>query len=407
MPGIDPTPEHIMKNRRQTILPQDFQTPPTDSTGIRHHTTSELTHAGSTEPRSRGSTAPDACRQNWPAQQRQDPLSQTPPSKTVRTTSADPVPQQLVPHLGQAQSVTDDTVTPHFLQTTVDIYGRSPARAQQATIYADLRAQYARTATNEEANRLTVQADRIAREQAEDEARTLARAAATAREDEEARFAQEAAFKNSEQYIVEYVPQVTAAHTTHPLDTDRESEEDDTIKEWFGLEVEKCDHEKRLTDLSSVAISRISHAAVDMGAEAAAGLQVRDSESWFEGIYDGLFYSASEDVKGLYTEQQTPPGAPLHATDRVLMVADEPAYEVRASTLAGKMIQERIQQVEGQLQQQERLHQLEIQIEKRELAIQQSRYNKTRTGAQDTQADHPQGSTSPQASTLHLSSQPR
>jgi len=298
-------------------------------------------------------------------------------------------------------------VTPHFLQTTVDIYGRSPARAQQATIYADLRAQYARTAANEEANRLTVQADKITREQAEDEARTLARAAATAREDEEARFAQEAAFKNSEQYIVGYVPQVTAAHTTHPLDTDRENEEDDTIEEWFGLEVEKCDHEKRLTDLSSVAISRISHAAVDMGAEAAAGLQVRDSESWFEGIYDGLFYSASEDVKGLYTEQQTPPGAPLHATDRVLMVADEPAYEVRASTLAGKMIQERIQQVEGQLQQQERLHQLEIQIEKRELAIQQSRYNKIRTGAQDTQADHPQGSTSPQASTLHLSSQPR
>ena len=44
---------------------------------------------------------------------------------------------------------------------------------------------------------------------------------------------------------------------------------------------------------------------------------------------------------------------------------------------------------------------------KRELAIQQSRYNNARTGAQESQVDHPQGSTSPQASTLHLSSQPR
>ena len=89
------------------------------------------------------------------------------------------------------------------------------------------------------------------------------------------------------------------------------------------------------------------------------------------------------------------------------MVADEPAHEVRASALAGKMMQERMLQVESQLQQQEKLHKLEIQIMKRELAIQQSRYNKTRTGAQETQADHPQGSTSPQASTLQLSSHPR
>jgi len=42
---------------------------------------------------------------------------------------------------------------------------------------------------------------------------------------------------------------------------------------------------------------------------------------------------------------------------------------------------------------------------KRELAIQQARYNKTRTGAQETQADHLQGLTSLQALTLLLSSQ--
>jgi len=95
-----------------------------------------------------------------------------------------------------------------------------------------------------------------------------------------------------------------------------------------------------------VEISRISHAAVDMGAEAAARLRVRDSESGSAGVGDGLFYSASEGVQGLHTEQQTPRRAPLHATNRVLMVADEPAYEVRASAIGSTTIQERTQQVE-------------------------------------------------------------
>ena len=85
-----------------------------------------------------------------------------------------------------------------------------------------------------------MQADRLAQERAKDAARTVARAAATTREDKTARLAQEDAFENFEQCIVEYVPQVTAAHTTHPLDTNRENEDDDTIEEWFGLEVVKC-----------------------------------------------------------------------------------------------------------------------------------------------------------------------
>ena len=101
----------------------------------------------------------------------------------MRTSSADPVPPQLVPHLGQVQSVSDDAVTPHFLQTTVDTYGRSSARAQQAVIYADLRAKYAHTVSTKEANRLTVQADRLAQEQVKDTVRAGARAAATIRED--------------------------------------------------------------------------------------------------------------------------------------------------------------------------------------------------------------------------------
>jgi len=103
---------------------------------------------------------------------------------------------------------------------------------------------------------LTVQADRIVQERAENEARTLARAAATAREVEEARFAQGAAFEKFELYIVKYVPQVTAAHTTHPTVFRLGFMFQALLKS--GLEVEKCDHEKRLTDLSSMAISRIS-----------------------------------------------------------------------------------------------------------------------------------------------------
>jgi len=42
-----------------------------------------------------------------------------------------------------------------------------------------------------------------------------------------------------------------------------------------------------------------------MGAGAAVGLRVQDSESGLAGVGDGFFYPSSEDVQGLYTEQQT------------------------------------------------------------------------------------------------------
>jgi len=76
--------------------------------------------------------------------------------------------------------------------------------------------------------------------------------------------------------------------------------------------------EKCIFDFSSEAFSRISYAAVNMGAEAAAGLRVRVGES---GTADGDFsHSASEGAPGLCTEQQTLHGAPLQAKTCVLRV---------------------------------------------------------------------------------------
>jgi len=148
------------------MLPDNFQSLLTDSTSVRQNTASELTHAGPTEPGSRGSTVPDARRaQNWPTQNRHDiSNSQTLLSETVRTSSETLGSLQLVPHFRQAQSassVIDDTVTSHILQTTVGTYNRSPARVQQAVIYANLLAQYAHTSTSKEANSLTTQADSV------------------------------------------------------------------------------------------------------------------------------------------------------------------------------------------------------------------------------------------------------
>ena len=81
--------------------------------------------------------------------------------------------------------------------------------------------------------------------------------------------------------------------------------------------------EKCIAELFPVAISRISHAVVDMGAEAAAGLRVCDSESRTAGAGDNFVYSASEGAPGLYREQKTIPGATLQAKSRILRIADE------------------------------------------------------------------------------------